>query len=157
MVSIEKRKFGFRKRTGTKLLRDIINNDSAVDISEAFTESKNGAAEESFYVSVDDPSEEFQNSINGVGVGWAVISFNPMEMTSEINLGYGEKLSTKRQTILAHELIHAYHDINGTSASLSGELEIRYPSEFQAVGIYGYERSKYNEKKFVCYIIFNYQ
>jgi hypothetical protein len=59
-------------------------------------------------------------------------------------------IETSRQTLLAHELIHAYHDNNGTSADFPN-ADTKNPvyllAEYQAVGINGYENEQFTENK----------
>lgn len=59
-------------------------------------------------------------------------------------------IGTSRQTRLAHELIHAYHDNNGTSADFPN-ADTTNPenllAEYQAVGINGYENEQFTENK----------
>ena len=134
------------KRSGTALVRDIISNSNCVIIDQDFTDQNNGNSTESFYMDFSDGYQEnVNNCMNGTGVRCAVVSFDPQNCSTSLTIGENLTLATPRAVSLAHELIHAVHDINGTAASIPGRLSVRFQSELQAVGLRNYSNGKYTE------------
>ena len=128
------------KPTGTELLREICKDDyKRCTISQNATKTLKSKPGEYYYLEDYENPEKIINATNGVGVDCAV-SFNPFSSYSNFNVldVNGNKIKSKKQTILAHELIHAYHDIRGTTAA---------DPEAQAIGLNEFADARITENK----------
>jgi len=95
---------------GTKLIRDLIqqeSTDKTVEISIVDGEKESDAS-----------TDDWTNAENGIGAN-AIVNFNPTQKVkflvkdNDTGKGFWENLIP--HIVLAHELIHAYHIVNGIS------------------------------------------